>query len=437
MKKVVVSILLVTFVLTAFAAFGVDFGASVYNNTGLDYTNLDGKLDFTQLDIAGLWVSLDIKERLNFYIKGSYAFNYSSENPPKKPHFFDLDALTIKNVGDNPLVVTIGRFSASDFTRYVFDNKIDGISAAFNVPMFSLNAIVGYNGLLFKERSSVIMTRADLLDLSDNNRLFAAPRLVGGFNIVIPDLFLRQDVKLGVWTQLDLRQASELSVGEGRLSSQYYGVGLEGPIVSSLYYTGSFYFETGKAYSLSLNKDSTILSYMGSVGFSYYMDKLLFSKAAIDAIYSSGDGDYKSLFYDGNTEGYSTMFLPISRFVFGKVFSPELGNIFLVKASYSIKPLSFLKGEGLRGVRNIQTEVTAFTYFRSTLGTISEAGVNAGSSSLYLGTEVDGSINGMLLSDLGVFVSGGVFFPNNYSGGVFVGGKDIEAKGSLGIYFEF
>ncbi len=436
MKKVVVFIFILSVFLGGSSVFAVDFGGSIYNDTGGTYIQKDGRFDFTQYDITGLWVCVDVKERLNFYIKGSYAFNYSYLNPPKKPNFFDIESFTVKNIGNNPLIVTVGRFFTSDFTNYVFSNKVDGLSVEFNVPLFTLKALVGYNGFLFKERSTVIMTKADLLDLDNNSRIFAAPRLVGGVDLLFPDLFLKQDLNLALWTQLDLRQSSGLSTGEGRMFSQYYGIGLNGPITDSFYYKGAFYFESGSAYSMFLNRYDYILAYMGCLSVSWYMEKFLSSKAEIEFVYSSGDQDSIS-FYDGNGGGYSTMFMPISRFSFDKIFSPELGNIFMTRAGYSMKPFSFLSGDSFRVFKNIQAVLSALSFFRSTTGAISEAGVDTNSKSIYLGTEIDGSINGMLFSDFGVFLSGGMFFPNTLPGGTFTESKGIEGKTSLGIFFEF
>lgn len=427
MKKVIA----VIFIFTSILAFGIDFGANVLNQTGLSYTKSDNKTDFIQNDITGLWISADIAEFLNIYVKGSYAFSYSYLNPPKKPNFFDLDTFTVNNIGNVPLIVKAGRFRASDFSGYVFKNKVDGISALVNIPLLNANAVLGYNGLLFKESSSVVMTEDDILDLSDSNKLFSSPRIIGGINILFPELFLKQDLNASFWTQFDLRPY--LQSGAKGYFSQYYGLGLSGNVIGSLYYNSSFYFETGSSYSLTVGY-SYIFSYMGNAQLSYYMEELLSSRVKLNFFYSSGDKDYTASFYNGNTAGFSTMFMPISTSVFAKVFSPQPGNIFSIKADYSIKPLSFLK---VKMLKNIQTVVSALSFFRSTTGAISESGINSDSASLYLGTEVDAAVNANLFSDLSIFLSGGVFFPNNVSGGAFSNmSRDIEIKADLGVFFE-
>lgn len=285
------------------------------------------------------------------------------------------------------------------------------------------------------------MTRADILDLNDSSKLFSSPRVIGGIDMLFPELFLRQDLDVSFWTQFDLRQYIDPAAGEGSLYSQYYGLGVKGTIVDSLYYKTAFYFESGLTYSAVNNNYSYILSYMGSVGLSYYMDRLLFSKAGITFFYSSGDSDYTVSYYDGNTGGYSNMFIPISNNPFAKVFSVEAGNIFFIKADYSLKPFSFissgvLNSRVLKLIKDLQAGIEALSFFRSTTGAISVAGLNSQSTSLYLGTEVDGNINIPMFSDLSAIISGGVFIPDTRTGGAFEGSStDIEVKASIDIFF--
>ena len=437
MKKVTVILFIFLSVFFSVSVFAVDFGSILYNSTGMKYARSDNNVDFRQNDMAGLWVSANVMEMIDIYLRGSYTFSYSSLNPPDKPHFFDLDTLTIKNTGNVPLIVTAGRFSDSDFSHYIFSNRIDGISAELNIPLLSAKATLGYNGLLFKERSTVIMTRADISDLDNNSKLFASPRVIGGIDILFPELFLRQDLDVSFWTQFDLRQFIDPAAGRSSLYSQYYGLGLKGAIIDSLYYKTAFYFESGLTYSAVNDNYSYILSYMGTAGISYYMDWLLFSRAGITFFYSSGDPDYTSTYYEGNAGGYSLMFIPISSTPFGKVFSPELGNIFLVKVDYSLKPFSFISSRAFGGIKDLQVDIEAFSFFRSTTGTISVTGLNSQSSSLYLGTEIDGNISIPMFSDLKAIISGGLFIPDNRSGGAFGGGSvDIEGKASIDIFFQ-
>jgi len=147
-----------------------------------------------------------------------------------------------------------------------------------------------------------------------------------------------------------------------------------------------------------------------------YLEEALYSKIELNLLYSSGDSDYDG-FYEGNTAGNSTQFLPISRPSLGLLFSPQVSNIFFAQLSYSIKPFSGTQSPLLR---NIQTLLNGTTFFRSTTGSISESGIDPGSGVSYLGTEVDLIINFRPLSDLGFILSNGIFFPNNGTGGAFL-----------------
>jgi len=87
---------------------------------------------------------------------------------------------------------------------------------------------------------------------------------------------------------------------------------------------------------------------------------------------------------------------------------------FFVELDYSFKPLSATKVDALE---ELQTLFRGILFFRSQVAPISLGGINEGSSSLYLGTELDAVVNYRPLSDLGFRFIYGCFIPDNGSSG--------------------
>jgi hypothetical protein len=372
-----------------------------------------------------------------------------------RPYFFDLETLSLTGtfpgaLGDNSLVTfQAGRFWFSEFSGYVLDHNADGLSLEMSYPGIIAMVSAGYTGLLFGESSSVILSKADS---SKDDVLFAPPRILEAGALLFPELFWGQDLVVSFLAQQDMRNQEELiAEGEeteivgkgGRVHTQYYGLGMSGPISASVYQDVFFYLSTGSTLSYLADASSgtgysysyqPILSYLFGGGIRYFNEGALYSKIELNILFSSGDADY-SFFLEGNTDGRAGNFTVISQPTFGLVFSPQLGNVFLAELSYSFKP--FARSQYPR-MQNLQTMVNAYGFFRSTAGVISEGGIDPSSDSLYLGTEVDAILNFRPFSDLGISLAGGIFFPNNGSGGAFLKAeRDIDIVSRIDFSFSF
>jgi hypothetical protein len=254
----------------------------------------------------------------------------------------------------------------------------------------------------------------------------AAPRLVEKLEVLFPNLLPRQDLTVSVILQQDFRSSGSLiQAGEqqqfvtdlsgGRLTSEYFGLGLSGAIVSAFYYDAFFYFSLGSTLSYVADSASPtgssyqyegIQAFLGGIGLRYYSEALLSSRVELSAIVSSGDAD-NTTFLEGNTSGASTLFVPISQETLGIAYQPQWGNLIQISADYSFKP-----------VTNLQLMMKVQSYLRPTTGAIYTLNLDPSSSNLYLGTEIDGIANFRPFSDLGVAMSIGFFLPN---GNAFIG----------------
>jgi hypothetical protein len=408
--------------------FGLDFGGTITDKSILSWSEQLG--DYRESNLS-LWMTTYFGENIKFFSQGSYTYSNVI------PYLFELDFLNISSDTGSLFSYRVGRLWTADFSGYIFNHTMDGISAELNYPGAILSLSAGYTGLIFKDSSSVLISKADLSDMSNSEKLLASPRLIGGLDLAFPELFWSQDLNLSFWMQMDMRPESDLSSNQGLLQSQYTGLGMKGALAQSLYYDSALYLGTGKtlSYINTAYSYKNILSFMGSFGLRYYSNDKVYSKTGFKFIYSTGDSDYSADFTEGNTESGSTMFVPISRPGFALIFSPQLGNVFLTQFNYSIKPFAQSTNSKLK---NIQTEVKASGFFRSTAGQISEPGINPLSNSLYLGTEIDTVVNFRLFSDLGIAVSAGVFLPDTSSGGAFLGSeRSFELLGKAEFSFSF
>ena len=195
------------------------------------------------------------------------------------------------------------------------------------------------------------------------------------------------------------------------MDTQYSLIRVSGPMVPGLFHDCFFILGTGRelSYLEGVYSYTPVLSYSAGGSVRYYNEKLLFSVISGGFVFARGDDD-KTSFYEGNTEGKSTQFLPVSDASFGQIFNPRLGNLMVAEISYSLKPLSFL---GNPVFDRFQSSLNTYLFFRSSLGPVSEGGVDLGSSSKYLGTEIDLTLNFRPFSDLGLKSSTGMFFPSN------------------------
>jgi len=279
----------------------------------------------------------------------------------------------------------------SDFSALLFSDNLDGAQASWRLAKANLSLAVGFLGLQLQPVSTVSMSKTDLFDGS----IWAPPRLLEMLQVELPELLGRQSLVAAVVAQQDLRAQDQLAAGGGRLSTEYLGIALRGPLAPSLYYELFGYLGTGRTYSY----EWILAGLLGGV-LKYYREEWLSSRAELRLLLATGDEDYTSSFIEGNTEGLATAFTTISQPELA-LFSPRLGNLVLAEASYSLKPAAFL-----------QTLLKASFFLRPTLGRISDSQVDpALSSSLYLGTELDASARFRLSSDLGLAFTAGMFLP--------------------------
>ena len=463
MKKLAL-VTLVLFVVSAAYAFadgGVDFGGALSNRTGVTLTD---ETSLAQSNGLTLWFTAQ-GEKLGFSTRGGYTFIYNQEADRVIQHLPDVHEL--KFYGNFPISILglsrfrfdMGRFRFSDHTRYVIDQNLDGVQFGFFYPTMSIQASFGTSLLPNKGTTPMVISKADAADLTDGAVLMGSPRVVGLMEVVFSDLF-QQQLSISLGFQEDLRhlfsdrgglliEDGEESInpdGTGLVDTQYMGLGVRGNITGGLFYNTFFTLSTGRTLSYLTEAGSVsgsytytpILSGAGGVGLNLYLPKVMSSAAELKFLLSTGDSwESRSSFYGGSRSASPALFFPATAKPLSFVLAPSLGNLMMVRFSYSLKPLSWIEGFPL-GER-FQTSVNFSVFSKYTDGPVSVSVPNSESDAAYLGSEAGLAVSFRPFSDFGVSLTGGIFFPNGADGGPYdaQGAPETISKVEISGSFSF
>ena len=414
--------------LVSAAGFGLDldYGGLIENDTGLTWLP---SFVLNQRDKVSAWFSTDIGEYLSFGMQGSYTYTTPI------PVIVNLDYLEFGGsfhgiLGESVLFdFSIGRFFFSDFSGAIFAHTMDGLSINVAWPGLSISATAGYTGLVLKPLSGIVLSNLDLIDRYDDSKVLAPPRLIGVAAVSFPEILLRQTVDLTFLLQQDLRPEDELiSAGDvdefpdggGPVHTQYYGLGISGPLLGLIYYQAAAFLQTGTTLSYrsdaasstggSYQLSNTLAGY-GQLSVEIYLARFLSSRISAVIRYATGDADFAT-FAEGNTGGDANMFTPVTDVRPAYIFIPQTGNLASGRIGYVMLPLEWT---GRPTTDRFQSELSSTVFFRTTAGPISAGGVNTDSDALYLGTEIDLTFNYRPFSDLGVAIGLGYFIPNTHA----------------------
>jgi hypothetical protein len=383
----------------------LEWGGTLDSTTTPTYSAASQAWSFQQENQLALWLEAELGPRLSFTVQGSYTYSLD------RPYLFDVDLLRLQGRfplrGSSVLEFSLGRFRAADFSALLFSDNLDGAQAAWRTARANLSLAVGFLGLELQPVSTVSMSWADI----NNDTIWAPPRLLEMLQVEFPELLGRQSLVVAVVAQQDLRSEDQLLpegpalevVGQGgRLSTEYLGVALRGPLADALYYDLFGYVGTGRMLSYiggAYSYEWVVSGLMGG-GLRYFKEQWLSSSAELRLLLATGDEDFTDNFIEGNRDGLATVFLTISQPELALLFSPRLGNLILAEVSYSLKPAAAF-----------QTLMKTTVFLRPTLGPISDARLDSSSASPYLGTGIDLITRLRLSSDLGLAFTEGVFLP--------------------------
>lgn len=400
MNKKTIIIVLIFFAL--FSVYAGDIGITLDSLYVGSYAGSWDDPYFSQK--ASLWGNAMFSSAWSISGEGSYQYTTN------RAVFLELNELVLMGTFEmetSYLNINAGRTNFSEFSGKVFSHTGDGLYAAWGSGIFEVSTFSSYTGFLQLPSSSIVMSKSDYYDVTNNDNPvfgpFSPPRLVEGIAIKLNEFAARQSLVVSGIFQQDLRSDSNLH-GGSRVNTQYAGIGISGPLNTkgTLSYSLYGYGNMGQYGS------NNILAFMAGGNITLIMPHILGSSISMEGVYSSGDADASST-YEGNGSGYDNAFLPISKSYAGFVYTPSLSNIFYVGSYITVKPFN---GSDIRTLDNIMLMIRPVSIFRSTTGPVSSGTLKTDNNGLYLGTEVDMSIIARMLSDVGLSISGGLFMPS-------------------------
>ncbi len=409
-----------------------DFGLTTDNTFRGSYDDTSGMVPlFEHKD--SLWLRSSLGEVMTLDAEGSFLLYMAEEDDrfTVDSQSFQVDQLSLDGViplgkaGGKPVSapVNMGRFPIADFTGKVLVHTVDGASLGLSRGKLSVGSTVGYTGLLPVNATTFLMTDSDSDALAKDREVLpdrAPERLLETVQFTASEFFLRQTFTLmGIFHQ-DIRPSRKLAEDGGRANTRYIGAGLSGPLGGDFFWKGWGYLNSGK-----LSGDR-VLAYMAGGGVDWYLAQFLSSKLAVQGLFASGDGDYTQ-FHEGNSSGAAKAFVPVTAGAPAQVFMPQYSNLFYIKGSWGMKPLA---GSGSALGDHFFAEFSGGPFFRAVNDPISADGVDADYSGLYLGSETDLTIRMRLFSDLGLSLSGGIFYP-----GKGFSDRALQMKGKAALSF--
>ncbi len=308
--------------------------------------------------------------------------------------------------------LSAGRFPFQDPSGLVLRHTGDGLQTRIATPRTRVTLGAMYTGLLLNPVSNIRMSGIDRFDETDEDETFGPRRVVGMASFRFPELIGRQALSLSLIGQADVR---DTDTGEDSVHSAYAVLGLDGRLFGQLY--SDIYGGVTAGIYDDGDDDDTYIGFMGSARLRLFLPELRRSRISVRGVYMSNDDDPES--FDA--------FRPISRSTPGTVVSIPLENIIFGELIYSMRP--FAEAQSL-AARRVQLSLAGRTFFTASdsppasepFGSALDGQpvlVQADPDGNYVGTEAAVRLNARVRSDLGLAMTGGVFFPGTGSNGVF------------------
>ena len=403
-----------------------DLGVRLQSTNVLDGSlGANDPINFGSTERADLQLAFNFGEFLDLALGGHFELYL-----PKIGYDFDIDFLTLRgdfNFGSGiRLLMRAGRFRFVDVTGKVLNHKLDGAQLSFRLPFMSAELGVGTTALLFNNNSyRIVHTKIDDRNSKDNGKILAPLKLIGNLTLSLVDVIPRHTVYASALLNVDLRSENELiprsgtgsSLQEarqkgGQFTTHYYALGINGGL-GSIYYNVYGVLQLGEiGRQVSAGSSNVRYQYdpvvagIASLRIGWLIPNSLKSLIEIEGFFSSGDADYNE-FFEGNKQGSSSHFIPISNSSLTFVFAPKVGNVGYGQIRYSIQPFSSL---GVAALENFQVSARALLLFRGwAAGAVSIT--NANQASELIGAEASLTINYRPVSDVGFSLTYGMGLP--------------------------
>jgi hypothetical protein len=363
--------LLVILLAVVSGAWAVDFGTLV----GIAPSYGDGGFEFS----TGLtpWLSASLGGESELYLSASLYLDLEGETWDFgfAPQRFEMVLRPVAGT-----VIRAGRLHYADRAGIAISGLYDGFRV--QTPLAGLNVDLGalYGGLQDKKDTTLLLSGADITDITDDAVWFAPGRVVFSAAVSKPGTVTYFANALG---QFDTR-------GSSALHSQYLVLGADGALGGG--------FDFGAALTAAIVEAAGFdpeFSAAASADFGWMPAGQLRDRAYFNIRWASGDN------------GVLSPFLSVNSIPQGKVFAPRLSGLALARVGYNA-----------RLVDTLAVDVQSSAFIRSTAGGPSDSGIDPSSDSAWLGAELFASLRWAPLSDvnissgLGLFIPGTAFLPD-------------------------
>jgi hypothetical protein len=394
----------------ALSAGALDFGLAL--NQELKISDEIGDSVFFYTPIVSPWASGPLGERFSLYLSGKLGLEYVNSfgdisewrDPPVLP---ELDRSELTWFVSPALSVTLGRQRFEDPSGLAASGLFDGLGASFSAGGSRFSAGAWYTGLLYKGTAKIIMTNRDReglgKPLSLDESYFASRRILLSFGWENPSLDPRSSLALGARGQFDVNGEDDWF--HSQYLSARYGLRLSVRIG----------LDAAAVFGLGEARDEARVFFAGSLGMNWTLPGGPEDRLSLRGLYSSP------------TQGEGLLaFAPLNSLPQGQVFSPALGGLALIKAAYTVQPMTSLS-LGAESSYFIRTDTVSFQDNR-------EPDKLKGEGAL-LGAEFYGTARWAPLPDLALILGGGAFFPG--LGNAFDGETAIRWKLAVGLILSF
>ena len=352
------------------------------------------------------WFSWNGGQDLSAYLSGIFSFKYNNYGGDMADYsgwtqpalVFELSRFMMNYRINSALTLDAGRMGYTDVLGFAASGLFDGVHAEMATAMGSLNGVLFYSGLMYKETAKILMTKADKANLAkpwgseDFGSYFASRRLLTAARWDMP---LKETITLSAefLAQFDLNSTDD------KLHSQYTGVLMEFYPMSMLRLT------FGALLNTQGNGDS--------IGASF--GALARAKMDVPGILNDWMGATIK-FTSGSEKNDLNIFTPISAVSQGSVYTGTNDGLMLIGVDYSIRIINSLFAEG------------ALRYF---IRTYEDAATDG---SLY-GGELWATLAWQPFDDIRATLGCGAFFPG--MGNVYPSGTDVMWKINAAVLLSF
>jgi hypothetical protein len=300
---------------------------------------------------------------------------------------------------------TLGRQHLSEFSGFIMNTHVDGVSVSYTTPLIDVGLAGGYTGLQLRNANAVV---ASPEEASDADNPFAPSRALARVSIAFPEIASRQSVLLSGIGTLDL---PELASADGApfdetYHSMHLGAGVTGPISRRLFYTlFGYYYRPWYVRAVGDLDSGNGTAAGGSLR--YYREELAYSNFQLRGAFATGDSQRS------NRTGFegqdSAHFVPVTDPSLNNLVDVALTNLWLAEASYSFRPFA----PDYPANTGFQVEARLQALGRPVRGVGSVTGLAASTPAGYLATATNAEIRYRPTSDLTLRVTGSVLWPTN------------------------